>query len=136
MNELVYGHNKGAFTCAEESTAWPMVSRPTSMGGLGFGYKWNMGWMNDTLRYISKDPVHRKYHHGMLTFGLLYAFNENFILPISHDEVVYGKCSMLDKMSGPREKRFASLRTFLAYMTAHPGKKLMFMGQEFAQFKE
>lgn len=98
MNELVYGHNKGAFTCAEESTAWPMVSRPTSMGGLGFGYKWNMGWMNDTLRYISKDPVHRKYHHGMLTFGLLYAFNENFILPISHDEVVHGKGSMLAKI--------------------------------------
>ena len=108
MNELVYGHNKGAFTCAEESTAWPMVSRPTSMGGLGFGYKWNMGWMNDTLRYISKDPVHRKYHHGMLTFGLLYAFNENFILPISHDEVVHGKGSMLAKMPGDEWQKFAT----------------------------
>lgn len=100
MNELVYGENKGVMTCAEESTAWPMVSRPTSMGGLGFGYKWNMGWMNDTLRYISHEPIHRKYHHGLLTFGLLYAFNENFILPISHDEVVHGKGSMLGKMPG------------------------------------
>ncbi len=133
MNELVYGHNKGAITCAEESTAWPMVSRPTSMGGLGFGYKWNMGWMNDTLKYISKDPIHRKYHHGMLTFGLLYAFNENFILPISHDEVVHGKCSMISKMPGDEWQRFANLRSYYGFMFTHPGKKLLFMGCEFGQ---
>lgn len=133
MNELVYGQGRGGFTCAEESTAWPMVSRPTSMGGLGFGYKWNMGWMNDTLKYISKNPIHRKYHHGMLTFGLLYAFNENFILPISHDEVVHGKGSMLSKMPGDEWQRFANLRAYYAFMFTHPGKKLLFMGCEFAQ---
>ena len=133
MNELVYGRNKGVITCAEESTAWPMVSRPTSMGGLGFGYKWNMGWMNDTLRYISKNPVHRKYHHGLLTFGLLYAFNENFILPISHDEVVHGKCSMISKMPGDEWQRFANLRAYYGFMYTHPGKKLLFMGNEFGQ---
>ena len=131
MNELVYGRNKGVITCAEESTAWPMVSRPTSMGGLGFGYKWNMGWMNDTLKYISKDPVYRKYHHGMLTFGLLYAFNENFILPISHDEVVHGKGSMISKMPGDEWQRFANLRAYFGFMYTHPGKKLLFMGCEF-----
>ena len=133
MNELVYGQTQGTFTCAEESTAWPMVSRPTSMGGLGFGYKWNMGWMNDTLRYISKNPVHRKYHHGLLTFGLLYAFNENFILPISHDEVVHGKCSMISKMPGDEWQRFANLRAYYGFMYTHPGKKLLFMGNEFGQ---
>ena len=133
MNELVYGQCKGAVTCAEESTAWPMVSRPTSMGGLGFGYKWNMGWMNDTLKYISHEPVHRKYHHGMLTFGLLYAFNENFILPISHDEVVHGKGSMLGKMPGDEWQKFANLRAYYGFMYTHPGKKLLFMGCEFGQ---
>lgn len=122
MNELAYSEVKGAFTVAEESTAWPMVSRPTSMGGLGFGYKWNMGWMNDTLKYISHDPVHRKYHHGMLTFGLLYAFNENFILPISHDEVVHGKGSMLAKMPGDEWQKFANLRAYYGFMFTHPGK--------------
>ena len=133
MNELVYSQNKGACTCAEESTAWPMVSRPTSMGGLGFGYKWNMGWMNDTLKYISHEPIHRKYHHGMLTFGLLYAFNENFILPISHDEVVHGKGSMLAKMPGDEWQKFANLRAYYGFMFTHPGKKLLFMGCEFGQ---
>ncbi len=133
MNELVYGQCKGACTCAEESTAWPMVSRPTSMGGLGFGYKWNMGWMNDTLKYISHEPIHRKYHHGMLTFGLLYAFNENFILPISHDEVVHGKGSMLGKMPGDEWQKFANLRAYYGFMYTHPGKKLLFMGCEFGQ---
>lgn len=133
MNELTYSQAEGSITCAEESTAWPMVSRPTTMGGLGFGYKWNMGWMNDTLNYISKDPVYRKYQHGMLTFGLLYAFNENFILPISHDEVVHGKGSMLAKMPGDEWQKFANLRAYYGFMFTHPGKKLLFQGCEFAQ---
>ncbi len=133
LNELVYSENKGVMTAAEESTAWPMVSRPTSMGGLGFGYKWNMGWMNDTLRYISHEPIHRKYHHGLLTFGLLYAFNENFILPISHDEVTHGKGSMLSKMPGDEWQKFANLRAYYGFMWTHPGKKLLFMGSEFGQ---
>ena len=133
LNELVYAENKGVMTAAEESTAWPMVSRPTSMGGLGFGYKWNMGWMNDTLRYISHEPIHRKYHHGLLTFGLLYAFNENFILPISHDEVTHGKGSMLSKMPGDEWQKFANLRAYYGFMWTHPGKKLLFMGSEFGQ---
>lgn len=133
MNEISYGYNKGVITVAEESTAWPMVSRPTTMGGLGFGYKWNMGWMNDTLRYISKEPVHRKYEHGLLTFGLIYAFNENFVLPISHDEVVHGKGSMLAKMPGDEWQKFANLRAYYGFMFTHPGKKLLFQGCEFAQ---
>jgi 1,4-alpha-glucan branching enzyme len=136
LNELIYGNHVGAITVAEESTAWPAVSRPTYVGGLGFGYKWNMGWMHDTLRYISKEPVHRRWHHNDLTFGLLYAFSENFVLPLSHDEVVHGKGSLIGKMPGDRWQRFANLRAYLGFMFAHPGKKLLFMGGEFAQERE
>ncbi|MFN0115770.1 MAG: 1,4-alpha-glucan branching protein GlgB [Paracoccaceae bacterium] len=136
MNIAVYGQHPGTMTVAEESTAFPGVSRPVDQGGLGFGYKWNMGWMNDTLSYIQKDPVHRKYHHHQMTFGLHYAFTENFILPISHDEVVHGKGSMLAKMPGDAWEKFANLRAYFAYMWGHPGKKLLFMGQEFAQGAE
>jgi len=136
MNELVFGEASGATTAAEESTAWPMVSRPTYVGGLGFGFKWNMGWMHDTLGYISRDPIHRKHHHNDLTFGLLYAFHENFILPISHDEVVHGKGSLIGRMPGDRWQRFANLRAYFAFMWTHPGKKLLFMGSEFGQERE
>jgi len=136
MNELVFGEADGATTAAEESTAWPMVSRPTYVGGLGFGFKWNMGWMHDTLRYMSMDPVHRKYHHNDLTFGLLYAYHENFILPLSHDEVVHGKGSLIGRMPGDRWQRFANLRAYFAFMWTHPGKKLLFMGGEFGQERE
>ena len=136
MNELVFGESSGATTAAEESTAWPMVSRPVYVGGLGFGFKWNMGWMHDTLSYMSRDPIHRKYHHNDLTFGLLYAFHENFILPLSHDEVVHGKGSLIGKMPGDRWQRFANLRAYFAFMWTHPGKKLLFMGGEFGQERE
>ena len=136
FNELVFAQAPGATTAAEESTAWPMVSAPTYLGGLGFGFKWNMGWMHDTLQYMSLDPIHRKYHHNQLTFGLLYAFTENFILPLSHDEVVHGKGSLLGKMPGDRWQKFANLRAYYAFMWAHPGKKLMFMGCELAQERE
>jgi 1,4-alpha-glucan branching enzyme len=136
MNELVFGEGAGATTAAEESTAWPMVSRPTYVGGLGFGFKWNMGWMHDTLEYFARDPIHRKYHHNNLTFGLLYAYHENFILPLSHDEVVHGKGSLLGKMPGDRWQRFANLRAYFAFMWSQTGKKLLFMGGELAQERE
>ena len=136
MNELAYGEAQGAVTVAEESTAWPSVSQPTYLGGLGFGYKWNMGWMHDTLEYIRQDPVYRRYHHHHLTFGLIYAFSENFVLPLSHDEVVHGKGSLLGKMPGDRWQKFANLRAYYGFMFAHPGKKLLFMGGEIAQERE
>jgi 1,4-alpha-glucan branching enzyme len=136
VNTLVYGSHPGATTVAEESTAWPGVSQPVHAGGLGFGFKWNMGWMHDTLGYITEEPVHRKWHHDRMTFGLLYAFSENFVLPISHDEVVYGKGSMLGKIPGDDWQKFATLRAYYGFMWGHPGKKLLFMGQEFAQRAE
>jgi 1,4-alpha-glucan branching enzyme len=136
MNEIVYSREPGVTTAAEESTAWPGVSKPTYLGGLGFGFKWNMGWMHDTLTYFQKDPVYRRFHHHTLTFSLMYAFSENFILPLSHDEVVHGKRSLLDKMPGDRWQKFANLRSLYAYMWAHPGKKLLFMGGELAEWEE
>ena len=134
LNEII--HTYGATSYAEESTAWPGVSRPTDAGGLGFTYKWNMGWMNDTLSYMSEDPVHRKYHHDKMTFGLVYAFDENFVLPLSHDEVVHGKRSLLGRMPGDDWQRFANLRAYYGFMYGHPGKKLLFMGAEIAQERE
>ena len=136
VNEVVGTQRAEAVTLAEESTAFPAVSRPTYAGGLGFHYKWNMGWMHDTLKYMSRDPAHRRFHHGELSFGLMYAFNENFVLPLSHDEVVHGKGSMLNKMSGDRWQKFANLRAYYGFMFGHPGKKLLFMGNEFAQERE
>jgi 1,4-alpha-glucan branching enzyme len=136
MNEVVHAREPGIISAAEESTAWPGVSRPTYLGGLGFGLKWNMGWMHDTLGYFQQDPLYRRFHHHQLTFSLMYAFSENFILPLSHDEVVHGKGSLIDKMPGDRWQKLANLRCLYAYMWAHPGKNLLFMGQEFAQERE
>ncbi len=136
INEHIHAACPGVVMIAEESTAWPGVSHPTYTGGLGFGFKWNLGWMHDTLDYMGREPIHRKYHHNLLTFGLLYAFSENFILPISHDEVVHGKRSLVSKMSGDEWRRFATLRAYLGFMWTHPGKKLLFMGCEFAQLRE
>jgi 1,4-alpha-glucan branching enzyme len=136
MNATVYREVPGVVTIAEESTAWPGVTRPTHLGGLGFGFKWNMGWMHDSLAYMEREPVYRSYHHGQLTFSMMYAYSENYVLPISHDEVVYGKGSLLRKMPGDRWQQLANLRAYLAYMWAHPGKQLLFMGAEFAQDAE
>jgi 1,4-alpha-glucan branching enzyme len=136
FNTELFDKFPNATTAAEESTSWPQVSRPVEFGGLGFGYKWNMGWMHDTLDYISKDPIHRRFHHDQILFGLHYAFSENFILPLSHDEVVHGKRSILGRMPGDEWQRFANLRAYYAFMFAHPGKKLLFMGNEFAQERE
>ncbi|MDK4711218.1 1,4-alpha-glucan branching protein GlgB [Rhizobium sp. CNPSo 4039] len=136
VNTRIYGAHPGVMTIAEESTSWPKVSQPVHEGGLGFGFKWNMGFMHDTLSYLAREPVHRKYHHNELTFGLIYAFSENFVLPLSHDEVVHGKGSLIAKMAGDDWQKFANLRAYYAFMWGYPGKKLLFMGQEFAQWSE
>ncbi|MFA7440946.1 MAG: 1,4-alpha-glucan branching protein GlgB [Sphingomonadaceae bacterium] len=136
LNRAVYGEHPGSVTIAEESTAWPLVTAPTDVNGLGFGLKWNMGFMHDTLQWLRRDPVHRRHHHDEITFGLMYAFSENFVLPLSHDEVVHGKGSLLEKMAGDDWQKFATLRAYYGFMWGYPGKKLLFMGQEFAQRRE
>ena len=136
LNETIHAEHPGVLMIAEESTAWPAVSQPVHLGGLGFGFKWNMGWMHDTLSYFSKEPIYRRYHHNNLTFSLMYAFSENFMLPLSHDEVVHGKGSLIGKMPGDEWQRFANLRSLYAYMWAHPGKQLLFMGGDLGQYRE
>jgi 1,4-alpha-glucan branching enzyme len=136
LNRVAHAGEPGVLMAAEESTAWPGVSRPVDQGGLGFGLKWNMGWMHDTLAYVARDPVHRRYHHDQLTFSMVYAFSENFVLPLSHDEVVHGKGSLLGKMPGDPWRQRANLRALYGYMWAHPGKKLLFMGGELGQVQE
>jgi 1,4-alpha-glucan branching enzyme len=136
MNATVYRRVPGVVTIAEESTDWPGVTRPTHLGGLGFGFKWNMGWMHDSLAYLAQQPIHRQYHHHQMTFSMMYAYSENYVLPISHDEVVHGKGSLLRKMPGDRWQQLANVRAYLAFMWAHPGKQLLFMGCEFAQESE
>ncbi len=136
LNSLTHGEHPGTITAAEESTSWPGVSRPVHLGGLGFTYKWNMGWMHDMLEYVHENPIHRRWHHNLITFSVLYMHTENFILPFSHDEVVHGKRAMLDKMPGDVWQKHATLRTLYGYMYGHPGKKLLFMGSEFGQWRE
>jgi 1,4-alpha-glucan branching enzyme len=135
-NAVAYKRSPGVVTIAEESTAWPGVTRPTHLGGLGFGLKWNMGWMNDTLTYVEREPIHRQWHHSEMTFAMVYAWSEQYVLPISHDEVVHGKGSLISKMPGDRWQQLAQLRAYLAFMWAHPGKQLLFMGSEIGQYAE